>query len=117
MYVSGNDWPCLDPNKEKHEGSKTNLQFGREMSWLLGHKWKQQWTDRENTFCKFAHDEDIVEEEVEVNKHSLISFLQFTEVSLWFLFISEFRFLFRKHLLLVQSFVTVKLLMKQESTT
>jgi len=79
IFLSGNDWPCLDPNKEKHEGSKTNLQFGREMSWLLGQNWEQQWSDRENTFCKFAHDEDIVEEEVEVNKHSLISFLQFTE--------------------------------------
>ena len=96
-------------------GSKSNIIFGEEMSWLLGKYWEERWIDKELTFCNLDdHDKNI--EENFVQKHSVESFLQFTKVIILLILLKESTDItFRKPLPLVPSFATVKLLMKQSS--
>ena len=96
-------------------GSKSNIIFGEEMSWLLEQYWEERWVDKKLTFCNLNdHDRNI--EENFVQKHSVESFLQFTKVIILLMFLKESPdFQFRKPLPPVPSCVTVKLLTKQSS--
>eukprot|EP00092_Neocalanus_flemingeri_P023132 GFUD01025081.1.p1 GENE.GFUD01025081.1~~GFUD01025081.1.p1 ORF type:complete len:565 (+),score=137.16 GFUD01025081.1:64-1758(+) len=78
IYLSGNNWPCIDPNKEKRLRSKSNLNFGEQMSWLLDDYWQERWIDQKLTFCNLDVQLHIAANEV-VQKHSVESFLQFTK--------------------------------------
>ena len=81
FFTLGNNWPCIDPKREKRLGSKSSLLLGKEMSWLLEDYWSQRWVDKSLTFCNL--DEHLIEDEDHVmQKHSLQSFLTFTKVTL-----------------------------------
>ena len=86
VLFSGNNWPCIDPRKEKRFRSKSNLIFGEKMSWLLDMYWNERWIDRKLTFCNLDDHLQSVEEEI-VKKHSVESFLQFTKVKSKVIFI------------------------------
>ena len=79
LYL-GNNWPCIDPTKEKQFRSKSNLKFGEQMSWLLEDYWRQKWMDHKLTFCNLDGDLQNIEDE-SLQKHSVDSFLQFTKVT------------------------------------
>jgi len=78
IYLSGNNWPCIDPAQEKKMRSKSSLRFGEEMSWLLEEDWDERWIDKKLTFCNLDDHDKNVEEQL-VLKHSVESFLQFTK--------------------------------------
>ena len=80
VFILGNNWPCIDPMKEKRLGSKSSLLLGKEMSWLLEDYWSRRWVDKSLTFCNL--DEHLIDDEDHaLQKHSLLSFLTFTKVT------------------------------------
>jgi len=77
IYLSGNNWPCIDPSKEKRFRSKSSLQFGEDMSWLLEDYWTERWIDQNKTFCNL--DGHLQTDDNETGqKHLVHSFLLFT---------------------------------------
>ena len=79
-YFIGNNWPCINPKNEKRVRSKSSLQFGEEMSWLLEDNWTERWIDQNSTLCNLDRNLHTVGDET-VQKHFVHSFLLFTEVT------------------------------------
>jgi len=77
-YFIGNNWPCINPKNEKRVRSKSSLQFGEEMSWLLEDNWTERWIDQNSTLCNLDRNLHTVGDET-VQKHFVHSFLLFTE--------------------------------------